>query len=175
MIAMGLISKWCLEKYWDHGKIVETSFFGIYVEQNTFQTILLNLLCFTLNLQWTHPGHDPLFKVGPFWQMSEEFELWWWFYAMERANFFQILQPSETQSVASRLNMFWGVDKENTTRYALSADVLDLHSKQTIRVVKGLKGPSFPHVKLLQQPLSFFELHFTVAYIEPIESICQNL
>ena len=27
MIAMGLVRKACLEKYWDHGEIVKTAFF----------------------------------------------------------------------------------------------------------------------------------------------------
>ena len=42
LIAMGLVCKGCLEKYWDHGETVKTPFFGTYMGRNTFQSILLN-------------------------------------------------------------------------------------------------------------------------------------
>ena len=42
LIAMGLVHKGCLEKYWNHGETVKTSFFGTYMGKNTFQSILSN-------------------------------------------------------------------------------------------------------------------------------------
>ena len=42
LIAMGLVRKGCLEKYWDHGETVKTPFFGTYMSRNTFQAILSN-------------------------------------------------------------------------------------------------------------------------------------
>ena len=42
LIAMGLVRKGAIEKYWDHGEIVKTPFFGTYVGRNTFQAILSN-------------------------------------------------------------------------------------------------------------------------------------
>ena len=43
LIAMGLVRKGCLEKYWDHGETVKTPFFGTYMGRkhipiNTFKT-----------------------------------------------------------------------------------------------------------------------------------------
>ena len=40
MIAMGLVQKACLEKYWDHGEIVGTAFLG-----HTWAGILFKLFC----------------------------------------------------------------------------------------------------------------------------------
>ena len=42
LIAMGLVRKGNLEKYWDHGETVKTPFFGTYMGRNTFQSILSN-------------------------------------------------------------------------------------------------------------------------------------
>ena len=42
LIAMGLVCKGCLEKYWEHGETVKTPFFGTYMGRNTFQSILSN-------------------------------------------------------------------------------------------------------------------------------------
>ena len=42
LIAMGLVCKGCLEKYWDHGETVKTPFFGTYMGRNTFKSILSN-------------------------------------------------------------------------------------------------------------------------------------
>ena len=68
MIAMGLVRKACLEKYWDHGEIVKTAFFGTYMGRNTFQTILSNFQVSdsTLDLLHNDRRYDPLFKVQPF-------------------------------------------------------------------------------------------------------------
>ena len=65
LIAMGLVSKGCLEKYWDHGETVNTLFFGTYMGRNTFQAILSNLqvLDSTLDLPCNHRLHDPLYKI----------------------------------------------------------------------------------------------------------------
>ena len=42
LIAMGLVQKGNMEKYWDHGETVKTPFFGMYMSRNTFQSILSN-------------------------------------------------------------------------------------------------------------------------------------
>ena len=43
LIAMGLVQKGVIERYWDHGETVKTPFFGTYMGCNTFQAILSNL------------------------------------------------------------------------------------------------------------------------------------
>ena len=43
LIAMGLVRKGSMPKYWDHGETVKTSFFGTYMGCNTFQSIMSNL------------------------------------------------------------------------------------------------------------------------------------
>ena len=43
LIAMDLVCKGCLEKYWDHGETVKMPFFGTYMGRNTFQAISSNL------------------------------------------------------------------------------------------------------------------------------------
>ena len=42
LIAMGLVRKGCIEKYWDHGETVKMPFFGTYMGRNTFQAIMSN-------------------------------------------------------------------------------------------------------------------------------------
>ena len=71
LIAMGLVRKGSMPKYWDHGETVKTSFFGTYMGRNTFQSIMSNLQVadLTLDLPHNHPHHDPLFKVCPFMDM----------------------------------------------------------------------------------------------------------
>ena len=68
LIAMGLVRKASMPKYWDHGETVKTSFFGTYMGRNTFQSIMSNLQVSDLSLDCpcNHPHHDPLFKVCPF-------------------------------------------------------------------------------------------------------------
>ena len=39
LIAMGLVRKGSMPKYWDHGETVETSFFGTYMGCNTFHYV----------------------------------------------------------------------------------------------------------------------------------------
>ena len=39
LIAMGLVWKGSMPKYWDHGETVKTSFFGTYMGRNTFQSL----------------------------------------------------------------------------------------------------------------------------------------
>ena len=65
---MGLVCKGSIPKYWDHGETLKTAFFGTYMGQNTFQSIMSNLqvLDSTLDLPNSHPLHDKLFKVRPF-------------------------------------------------------------------------------------------------------------
>ena len=74
LIAMGLVRKGLMPKYWDHGKTVKTSFFGTYMGRNTFQSIMSNLQVAdsTLDLPRNHPHHDPLFKVCPFMDMLQK-------------------------------------------------------------------------------------------------------
>ena len=66
LIAMGLVRKGSMPKYWDHGETVKTSFFGTYMGRNTFQSIMSNLQVADSTLD---PRHDPLFKVWPFMDM----------------------------------------------------------------------------------------------------------
>ena len=65
---MGLVRKGAIEKYWDHGEIVKTPFFGTYMGCNTFQAILSNLQVSdsTADLLCNNPHHDKLFKICPF-------------------------------------------------------------------------------------------------------------
>ena len=73
LIAMGLVHKGCLEKYWDHGETVKMPFFGTYMGRNTFQAILSNLQVSdnTLDLSRNHKMHDPLYKVRPMLDMMD--------------------------------------------------------------------------------------------------------
>ena len=43
LIAMDLVCKGSMLKYWNHGETVKTAFFGTYIGWNTFQNILSNL------------------------------------------------------------------------------------------------------------------------------------
>ena len=74
LIAMGLVRKGSMPKYWDHGETVKTSFFGTYMGCNTFQSIMSNLQVSdsSLDLPSNHPHHDPLFKVCPFMDMLQK-------------------------------------------------------------------------------------------------------
>ena len=73
LIAMGLVRKGCLEKYWDHGETVKTPFFGTYMGRNTFQAILSNFQVSdgTKDLPRNHPHRDILFKVRPMLDMMD--------------------------------------------------------------------------------------------------------
>ena len=72
LIAMGLVRKGSMPKYWCHGETVKTSFFGTYMGCNTFESIMSNLQDSTLDLPRNHPRHDPLFKVCPFMDMLQK-------------------------------------------------------------------------------------------------------
>ena len=65
LVAMGLVRKGVIEKYWDHGDTVKTPFFGTYMGHKTFQAILSNLQVSdsTKDLPCNNPNHDKLFKV----------------------------------------------------------------------------------------------------------------
>lgn len=67
LIAMGLVRQSSIERYWEHGEIVKTPFFGTYQSRNTFQNILSNLQVVdnAQNLPPNDRNHDPLFKVRP--------------------------------------------------------------------------------------------------------------
>ena len=71
---MGLVRKGSMPNYWDHEETVKTSFFGTYMECNTFQSIMSNLqdADLTLDLPHNHPHHGPLFKVCPFMDMLQK-------------------------------------------------------------------------------------------------------
>ena len=73
LIAMGLMRKGNLEKYWDHGETVKAPFFGTYMGRNTFQSILSNFQVSNkdFDLPRNHPNHDPLFKVRPMIDMMD--------------------------------------------------------------------------------------------------------
>ena len=70
---MGLVRKGATEKYWDHGEIVKTPFFGTYMGRNTFQAILSNLQVSdsTADLPHNNVDHDKLFKICPFVDMID--------------------------------------------------------------------------------------------------------
>ena len=70
---MGLVRKGAIEKYWDHGEIVKTPFFGTYMGCNTFQAILSNLQVSdsTADLPRNNPNHDKLFKICLFLDMID--------------------------------------------------------------------------------------------------------
>ena len=74
LIAMGLVRKGSMPKYWDNGETVKTSFFGTYMGHNTFQSIMSNLQVSdaTVDVQHNNPRHDPLFKVHPFLDMLQK-------------------------------------------------------------------------------------------------------
>lgn len=71
LIAMGLVKKSTIEKFWEHSGIVRTPFFGTYMSRNTFQIILSNLHLADddQNPCYRRRGHDPLFKVRDFMNM----------------------------------------------------------------------------------------------------------
>ena len=73
LIAMGLVRKGAIERYWDHGETVKTPFFGTYMGRNTFQAILSNLQVSdsSADLPRNNPNHDKLFKVCPFVDMMD--------------------------------------------------------------------------------------------------------
>ena len=71
LIAMGIVRKSTIEKFWEQSGLVRTPFFGTYSRRNTFQLILSNL---HLNDDARNPayrrrGHDPLHKVRPMIEM----------------------------------------------------------------------------------------------------------
>ena len=74
LIAMGLVCKGSMLRYWDHGKTVKTAFFKTYMGQNTFQGIMSNLQVSdsTLDLPCNHPLHEKLFKIRPFLDMMDK-------------------------------------------------------------------------------------------------------
>ena len=88
LIAMGLVRKSCIEKYWDHGETVKTPFFGTYMGRNTFQAIMSNFQVSdsSMDLPRNHPRHDRLFKVRPFVDMMD-------------TNFFRSYKPGRDISV----------------------------------------------------------------------------
>ena len=74
LIAMGLVHKGSMPKYWDHGETVKTAFFGTYMGRNTFQSIMSNLQVSdsTLDLPHSHPLHDKLCKIRSFLDMMDK-------------------------------------------------------------------------------------------------------
>ena len=73
LIAMGLVKKPNMAKYWSTNSLTRTPFFGKILSGNTFQNILMNLHISDNNTDYPHdnPNHDPLHKVRTFIQMFE--------------------------------------------------------------------------------------------------------
>lgn len=73
LIAMGLVRQSTIERYWEHGDIVKTPFFGTYMSRNIFQNILSNLQIVdsAQDLPRNARNHDPLFKVRPMIDMMD--------------------------------------------------------------------------------------------------------
>ena len=162
MVAMGLVRKGCLEKYWDHGEIVKTGFFGTYMGRNTFQTILSNLQVSdgTLDLPRNHRRYDPLFKVRPFIDMIERSFLRSYkcgrdlsfdegSMAWKGRVSFKCYNPSKPakwhlklfEVSDARTGFIIGFEVytgKKTTQCAVNAEVLDPDCNQTTRVVMGL-------------------------------------
>ena len=159
---MGLVRKGAIEKYWDHGEIVKTPFFGTYMGRNTFQAILSNLQVsdITADLLCNNVNHDKLFKIRPFVDMIDR-------------TFLQSYKPGRDISVDEacclykgrvlfkcynpskpskwRLKLFEVSDAKtgyvvafevycgkNSTRIVRDADVLDPECTVTTKTVMGL-------------------------------------
>ena len=162
LIAMGLVCKGCLEKYWDHGETVKTPFFSTYMGRNTFQAILSNLQVSNRNLDLprNHRLHDPLFKVRPMLDMMDR-NFVQSYKCGRDLSFdeaccpykgrisFRCYNPSKPAKWHLKLfdvsdartgyvvafDVYTG---KNKTNCALNADVLDPDSTQTTKVVVGL-------------------------------------
>ena len=68
LIAMGLLCKKNMGKYWSQSKAIYTSFFGKYMPRNTFQNILSNLHLVDNNTP--DKNKDTLYKIRPFVNIS---------------------------------------------------------------------------------------------------------
>ena len=64
LIAMELVCKNNMEKYWSHNKTIHTPFFGKYMSRSTFQSILSNLHLVDNNSP--DKNKDTLYKIRPF-------------------------------------------------------------------------------------------------------------
>ena len=162
LIAIGLVRKGNLEKYWDHGETVKTPFFGTYMGRNTFQSILSNFQVSNkdFDLPRNHPNHDPLFKVRPMIDMMDRTFLQAYKCGRDlsfdesccpykgRVHFY-CYNPSKPSKW--HLKLFEVLDAmtgyvvgfdvytgKNKTRCALNANVMDPDSTQTTKVVVGL-------------------------------------
>ena len=162
LIAMGLVRKGCLEKYWDHGETVKTPFFGTYMGRNTFQAILSNLqvLDSSLDSPRNHRLHDPLYKVCPMLDMKDQNFVQSYKSARDlsfdegccpykgRVIFccynlakpakwhLKLFEVSDTRTgYVIAFDVYMG---KNKTQCALNADVLDPDSTQTMKVILGL-------------------------------------
>ena len=162
LIAMGLVCKGCLEKYWNHGETVKTPFFGTYMGRNTFQAILSNLQVSdsTLDLPCDHICHDPLYKVRPMldrmdrtfvqsYKSGRDLSFDEGCCPYKGRVIFRCYNPKKPAKW--HLKMFEVSDSrtgyviafdiytgKNKTRCALNADVLDPQLTQTTKVVLGL-------------------------------------
>ena len=162
LIAMGLVRKGSLEKYWNHGETVKTPFFGTYMGRNTFQAILSNLQVSdsSLDLPRNHHLHDPLFKVRPMLDMMDRTfvqsykcgrdlsydegccpykgKIRFRCYNPSKPNkwHLKLFEVSDARTgYVVALDIYTG---KNKTRCALNADVMDPDSTQTTKVVVGL-------------------------------------
>lgn len=160
---MGLVRKSSIEKYWDHGEIVKTPFFGTYMSRNTFQNIYSNfhIADNSKALPKNHRDHDPLHKVRPIMDMIEET-----FYQSYRSGrdlsfdegsmpfkgrvSFRCYNPTKP-GAKFHIKMFEVTDAKTgyllgmdiftgtgKTKCAIDAKVLDPQCTQTTKVVVGL-------------------------------------
>lgn len=162
LIAMGLVKKNCIERYWDHGETVKTPFFGTYMSRNTFQGILSNFQVVNneYDLPKNNPLHDPLFKVRPFMEMiKRKFQMS--YRAGRDLSFdegccpfkgrvpFRCYNPSKPAKFHMKLfevtdaktGYILGFDVytgKGKTECAKDARTLDPHCSQTTKVVMGL-------------------------------------
>ena len=162
LIAMGLVHKGCLEKYWDHGETVKIPFFGTYMGRNNFQAILSNLQVSgsSLDMPHNHRLHDPLYKVRPMLDMMDRnfiqsYKSGWDLSFDEgccpykgRVIFhcYNLAKPAKwhlklfevSDARTGYIIAFDVYTGKNKTWCALNADVLDPDSTQTTKVVLGL-------------------------------------
>ena len=162
LIAMGLVRKGCLEKYWDHGETVKTPFFGTYMGRNTFQAILSNFQVSdgTKDLPRNQPRHDPMFKVRPMLDMMDTHfgqsykcgrdlsfdegccpykgRVSFWCYNPSKPNKWHLKLFEVSDSRTGYVVAFDIYTGKNKTCCAKNADVLDPASTQITKTVMGL-------------------------------------
>lgn len=72
LFAMGLVRQSSMERYWEHGEIVRTPFFGTYMSRNTFQNILSNFqISDSAKFTEEEKENDKLYKLRPLLDMMD--------------------------------------------------------------------------------------------------------